>query len=55
MAARLCLLLVAALALAPPPPAAAVTSPLWGHSGEKWRPEGPLTDFSYAGERRSGD
>lgn len=50
MAAHLCLLLAAALALAPPPPTAASTSPLWGRSGEKWSPEGPLTDFSYAGE-----
>lgn len=27
-------------------------SDLWGSKGEKWTPEGPLMDFSYAGESR---
>lgn len=29
-------------------------SDLWGLKGEKWTPEGPLMDFSYAGEAREG-
>ncbi len=28
------------------------TSELWGQRGEKWRPDGPLPDFSFAGYQR---
>lgn len=28
------------------------TSDLWGQRGEKWRPDGPLPDFSFAGYQR---
>ena len=34
---------------------AAKTSALWGAAGEKWEPDGPFIDFSYAGEPLQGE
>ena len=34
------------------PPKSPGTSELWGDAGERWTPDGPLPDFSYAGYRQ---
>ena len=35
---------------APAPAGGGAPSPYWGTAGEDWSPDGPLNDFSYAGE-----